>query len=188
MGRLVEMVHVTLGGEQGDNAWAMPYIDDEHNAYASRLLRETDSLLLGRATFEGLSAAYTSMADAADGEVDPFVERMNALPKLVASISLHGRTELAWNASVIEGDVVDRVRELKTDADLNMLKYGDGRLSATLARHGLIDEWHLFLTPVAVGVGTHLFEYVDWAPQLELLDLTRFSSGVVVLVYGPGAR
>lgn len=188
MGRLVEATHVALGGEQGDNAWARPYLDDEHNAYAAALLNDADMLLLGRATYEGLSAAYTAMADDASetsGDLDGFVTRMNALPKVVASTTLRDQNDLPWNATVIDGDVVERVAELKQQPDHNLLKYGNGPLSATLARSNLIDEYHLFLTPVAIGAGKHLFADIDWAPHLNLLDLTRFASGVVVLVYGP---
>lgn len=188
MGKLVETTHVALGGEQGNNAWAMPYLDDEHHTYASRLLGDADMLLLGRATYEGLSTAYTAMAENASeepSEFDRFVARMNALPKLVASTTLRGRMGLPWNATVIDGDVAEAVAELKQKPGHNLLKYGDGPLGATLARHGLIDEYHLFLTPVAVGTGKHLFADIDWAPHLTLLDIIRFASGVVVLVYGP---
>jgi dihydrofolate reductase len=51
--------------------------------------------------------------------------------------------------------------------------------------HGLIDEFHLFLTPVAVGKGSHLFADIDTEPHLTLIDVTRFDSGVIVLVYAP---
>jgi dihydrofolate reductase len=188
MRKLKEATHVTLGGEQGNNAWAHPYLNDEHLAYTSALLDNADTLLLGRRTYEGLSAAYTRMAVTATDNpkgFKQFVARMNTLPKLVASTTLQGRTDLAWNTAVIEGDVADRVHQLKQRPGHDIIKYGNGPLSATLAKHNLIDEYHLFLTPVAIGTGTHLFADVDWAPHLELLDLTRFTNGVVVLVYGP---
>lgn len=188
MSKLIEATHVTLGGEQGNNAWAHPYLNDEHRVYASTLLNNADALLLGRRTYEGLATAYTRMAATATDQPDgfnQFVTRMNNLPKLVASTTLQGRTDLTWNATVIDGDVADRVRQLKQRPSHNILKYGNGPLSATLAKHDLIDEYHLFVTPVAIGTGTHLFADVDWAPHLKLLDLTRFTNGVVVLVYGP---
>jgi dihydrofolate reductase len=186
--KVIEATHVSLGGEQGDNAWAHRYLDEEHHAYASTLLRDADMLLLGRRTYEGLSNAYMRMAvDASDEQTDfnQFVGRMNRIPKLVASTTLAGRSDLTWNASVIAGDVAETVSELKQRPGHDILKYGNGRLSATLARENLIDEYHLFLTPVAIGVGHHLFADFDWAPHLKLLDVTRFTSGVVVLIYGP---
>jgi dihydrofolate reductase len=52
----------------------------------------------------------------------------------------------------------------------------------------LIDEFHLLLTTIAVGKGKHLFEEIDDAPQLRLIDARRFESGVLRLIYTPKAR
>jgi dihydrofolate reductase len=184
MRKLIGFTHVSLGGEIGAlDAWAMPYLDDEHTAYAMRLLRSADALLLGRRTYEGLSVAYPAMADDA-GKANEFVERMNSIPKFVASRTLR---DLTWNATVIEGDVVQRVAELKEQPGGALLKYGTGPLDALLMANGLIDEFHLLLTPVAVGRGQHLFEDVEGMPHLRLADVTRFANGVLALVYTPTA-
>jgi dihydrofolate reductase len=106
---------------------------------------------------------------------------MNAIPKHVASTTL---SELSWNATVIEGPVAARVAELKS-AGAGLLKYGNGELDETLMEHGLIDEFHLFLTPAAVGRGTHLFERLEGVQHLDLVDVARFESGVLVAVYRP---
>jgi dihydrofolate reductase len=140
------------------------------------LLASADALLLGRHTYEGLSAGYTSMAR------DAFVDRMNSIPKFVASTTLH---EASWNATVIDGDVGSFVADLKRQPGGNIVKYGNGPLDVTLMEHKLIDEFHLLLTPVAVGQGQHLFEDLDGSPQLTLVDVTRFGNGVLVLVYVP---
>jgi dihydrofolate reductase len=181
MSTLIEATHVSLGGEIGSpNAWADPYLDEQHARYASRLLNAADALLLGRRTYEGLSAAYPKMA--ADSVPSEFIDRMNQIPKYVASTTLR---ETTWNATVIPGDVAAFVTDLKRRPGQNLLKYGTGPLDATLMEHGLVDEFHLFLTPVAVGVGQHLFEDIGWAPRLCLADVTRFDNGVIVLVYTP---
>ena len=183
MGKLVEATHVSLGGEIGSPRWARPYLDDEHARYAGRLLNAADALLLGRLTYEGLSVAYTGMAgEASPGAPIEFIERMNRIPKFVASTTLG---ETTWNATVIDEDVATFVDDLKRKSGKNLLKYGNGPLDATLMEHGLIDEFHLFLTPVAVGKGSHLFADLDTEPHLALIDVTRFDSGVIVLVYAP---
>lgn len=177
MRKLIESTHVTLGGEIGSpHEWGSPYLDDEHFAYADALLASADALLLGRHTYVGLSAGYTSMARNA------FVDRMNSIPKFVASTTLR---QTGWNATVIDGDVGPFVADLKRQPGANIVKYGNGPLDVTLMEHNLIDEFHLLLTPVAVGRGHHLFEALDQSPQLTLVDVTRFSSGVLVLVYVP---
>ncbi len=176
MGKLIEITHVSLGGQIDPLDWAFPYLDDEHLAYAEKQLVAADALLLGRRTYEGLSPAYQAMA------ASSFVDRMNAIPKFVASRTLRTAD---WNVTVIDGDVPTFVAELKSQRDLSLVKYGNGPLDATLMDHNLIDEFHLLLTPVAVGRGEHMFEELDGVRQLHLAEVMRFRSGVVVLVYEP---
>jgi len=176
MRKLIQSTHVSLGGQIDPLDWAFPYLDDEHLQYASELLDDADALLLGRRTYEGLSAAYPRMA------ASPFVDRMNAIPKFVASRTL---TEATWNATIIPGDVPDFVASLKRQPGRSIVKYGNGPLDRALLAAGLIDEFHLLLTPVATGSGRHLFEEIDGAPQLSLTDVRRFASGVLLLIYTP---
>ncbi len=182
MRKLIESTHVSLGGEIGSPQWAFPYLNEEHNDYAKRLLFAADALLLGRLTYEGLSAAYPAMTGYDSGVPSDFVERMNSIPKYVASTTLR---ETVWNATVIDGDVASFVADLKKQPGSNIIKYGNGPLDATLMEHGLIDEFHLLMTPVAVGRGQHMFEAVEHGPALNLVDVTQFSNGVVILTYTP---
>jgi dihydrofolate reductase len=183
MRKLIESSHVTLGGRvDAPQEWAFPFLDDEHNDYATQLLASADALLLGRITYEGLAPAYLAMADGDHGAPSEFIERMNRITKFVASTTM---TETTWNASVIDGDVASFVADLKGLPGGNIVRYGNGPLDATLMEHGLIDEFHLLLTPVAVGGGHQLFESVASAPVLELVDVARFASGVLKLVYVP---
>ena len=182
MRKLIESTHVSLGGEIGSPQWAFPYLNEEHNDYAKRLLFAADALLLGRLTYEGLSAAYPAMTSVDSGVPSDFIERMNSIPKYVASTTLR---EAAWNATVIDGDVASFVADLKQQPGGNIIKYGNGPLDATLMEHGLIDEFHLLMTPVAVGRGQHMFEAIEDGPALTLVDVTQFSNGVVILTYTP---
>jgi dihydrofolate reductase len=179
MRKLIELTHVSLGGEIDPLEWAMPYLDDDHLKYSSGLLSNADALLLGRRSYQGLSAAYTAMPP------NPFVTRMNTIPKHVASRTLR---EANWNATVIDTDVVDFVATLKSQPGNDIIKYGNGPLSALLMRHNLIDEFHILLTPVAVGKGHHMFEDLDDSPALDLVATHQFASGVLALVYTPTSR
>lgn len=154
----------------------MPYLNDEHQAYASQQLFNADALVLGRRTYEGLSAAYTAMPSS------PFVDRMNSIQKYVASNSLQ---ELGWNASVIKGDVAESIARLKQEPGNQLIKYGNGSLDAVLMKARLIDEFHILLAPVTVGTGQHMFESIPHRAALQLADITAFKNGVVVLVYTP---
>ncbi len=176
MRKLIETTHVALGGEIGSLDWAFPYLDDEHMRYVTELLTGADALLLGRQTYEHFSVAYPAMTSNA------FVDRMNSIPKFVASATL---TQTSWNATVIPGDVADFVAGFKRQPGGNIVKFGNGPVDQVLMAHNLIDEFHLLLTPVASGSGLHLFEEIKGAPQLTLADVRRFASGVLLLTYTP---
>jgi dihydrofolate reductase len=77
------------------------------------------------------------------------------------------------------------VAELKQRPGHNILKYGTGPLDRTLLEHNLIDEFHIWLFPVALGSGQRLFEDIPVATHLKLVDTTTFSTGIVVLTYTP---
>jgi dihydrofolate reductase len=177
MGKLVESTFVSLDGViENPQNWSPPYWDDEHRAYASKLLWDADALLLGRKTYEGFAEAWPARAGA-----DEFTDRINELPKYVVSTTLKDTT---WNASVLEGDAVEAIGRLKDEDDAKLLKYGTGELDRTLLEHGLVDEFHFWYFPVLAGGGQTLIEGIEMT-HLDLLDVARFQSGIVVHVLGP---
>jgi len=103
------------------------------------------------------------------------------MPKFVASRTLTGAT---WNATIIEGDVAEAVARLKDQDGDDLLKFGTGELDRTLLEHGLLDELHFWIFPVLAGSGQHLIDGID-VTHLELIDSTRFGSGIVVNTYAP---
>ncbi len=171
MRKLIETTHVSLGGEVGPiQDWVSPYLEEEHKAYTARQLREAGCLLLGRSTYEGLSAAYPAMNGGHSETFTEFIARMNRIPKYMASTALR---ETTWNATMIDGNVASFVKDLKQQPGGNIIKYGNGPLDPALMEHGLIDEFHLLLAPVALGKGKHLFEDIHAAPSMNLVDVTR---------------
>ncbi|MGH3302098.1 MAG: dihydrofolate reductase family protein [Streptosporangiaceae bacterium] len=112
MRRLIESTFVTLGGDIGaPQQWGPPYLfGPEQAEYSRALLFGADALLLGRKTYEGLSAGYTAIAAAGPGPTADFVVAMNAIPKYVASTTL---TQAGWNATVLGADVPGEIAALK---------------------------------------------------------------------------
>ena len=183
MRRLIESTFVSLGGDIGaPQEWGAPYLfGPKPDEYSRALLFGADALLLGRKTYEGLSAAYTAMAAGEPGPMADFVDAMNAIPKYVASTTL---TSVGWNATLLGADVAAAVAELKKQSGKYLLKYGTGPLDRVLMRSGLIDELRIWIVPVTTGPGQRLFEDVDDI-GLTLRDTRTFPSGVVVLTYAP---
>jgi dihydrofolate reductase len=176
MRKLVESTFVTLDGViSSPQDWSPPYWDEEHEAYASKLLFGADALLLGRATFESFAEAWPQRSGS------DYIDRINAMPKYVASRTL---TDATWNATVIDGDVAEEVGRLKEEPGEAILKFGTGELDRTLLAHGLIDELHFWVFPVLAGAGDRLIDGIE-VTHLQLVETTRFGSGIVVLVYTP---
>lgn len=176
MRKLVESTFVTLDGRiSAPQEWSAPYWDDDHAGYATKLLFAADVLLLGRATYEGFVQAWPERSG------DPYTDRINSMPKYVAS---HTLTEATWNTTVLAGDVAEQVAALKAEEGGNILKFGTGELDLTLIAHGLVDEFHFWVFPVLAGSGQSLIDGID-VTHLELVATTPFTSGVVVHTYAP---
>jgi len=174
MRKLIESTFVTMDGViNSPEKWGAPYWNDEHHGYSSELIFAADALLLGRVTYEGFAQAWPSRKG------DEFSDRINSMPKYVASRTLKGA---GWNATVLKGDVAEEVTKLKEQAGQSILKYGTGELDRALFEHRLVDEYHFWLFPGFVGRGDRLFERFD-TTHLRLLRTTKFSTGIVVLVY-----
>ena len=176
MRKLIESTFVTLDGViSNPHHYGAPYWDDEHNGYAAKMMDDTDALVLGRATYEGFAPAWSARSG------DPFTDKINAMPKYVASRTL---TETSWNATILEGDAVEAVAALKQQPGQNLLKYGTGEFSRALLEAGLIDELHLWVFPVVAGKGDRLLEGLELT-HYKLIGATRFASGIVVHVLDP---
>jgi dihydrofolate reductase len=176
MRKLVGSTFVTLDGVISDpQLWGPPYWDEEHAAYAASLLEPADAMLLGRRTYEGFAEAWPKRSG------DPFTDKINAMPKHVASRTL---TETTWNATVIPGDLVEGVRALKAEEGANLVKYGTGEVDVALMDAGLLDELHLWVFPVVAGSGERLLPGIELR-HLRLTGTSAFRSGIVVHVLDP---
>jgi len=186
--KVVISVYSTLDGIIQPIDWTGHYATPEHAPYARQQLFEADALLMGRETYEIFASVWpvrTSDFDAPGSE--GYVQRINSLPKYVASTTL--QEPLAWNNSrVIKGDVAEAVTELKRQPGLNLLMYGAGPVAYTLIQNGLVDELQIWLYPVIAGNGVRLFTGASDMPYLQLRDARRFESGIMILTYEPENR
>ncbi len=167
------------GGMGGDNMefWKtnFQFHSPDVQKYLDELLLFPDALLMGQKTYAGFAAIWPTR----QGEM---ADRINAMPKYVASRTM--KAPLAWNATLIEGDVVEAIKKLKREAGKGLLQYGVGELTHTMLKHGLVDELRLLVSPYTFGEGPRIFERMG-VHTLELLDTKTFSSGVVALHYRP---
>jgi dihydrofolate reductase len=163
-------------GEIEAGGWTNPHWNDELAKLQTGLLLASDALLLGRVTYEGFAASWPDP----EHEEGPFADKMNTMPKYVASRTL---TDMAWNAALIEGDVADEAAKLKRDSGQNLLIYGSGSVVRLLLQHGLLDQLRLMIYPVVLGAGKLLFTGTGGQKELEPAGVMATSAGVVVVDY-----
>jgi dihydrofolate reductase len=153
----------------------MRYATDESESYKRDELFASDAQLLGRVTYEGFAAAWPTITDE-----QGFADRMNGMAKYVVSTTLR---DIGWNNShLISGDVRNAVAELKRQPGQDILVGGSRTLAQFLAKHGLVDEYHLLVYPIVLGTGKRLFDSEQYA-TLTLVEARPFASGVVALTY-----
>jgi len=178
MRKLVESTLVSLDGVVGSPwAWTGPLWDEESRRHALVALDRYDAFVFGRVTYETFAATWSQVKG------DAYLDRINAMPKFVASTTLRQTT---WNATLLDGDVVEAIKHLKQQSGRDLIKYGTGKLDRTLLEHRLIDEIQLWIMPVIVGRGQRLYEGVDPAKlKLRLESQKTFGNGAVLVSYRP---
>jgi dihydrofolate reductase len=167
------------GGEHTHphTGWVFDYLGPEQEQYKSEEVREAESQLLGRVTYEGFAAAWPERK----GE---FADKMNAMPKYVVSSTLE--EPLEWNNStLIQGDVAEGVGTLKGQDGGPILVAGSATLVRSLIENDLVDELRLMVFPVMIGGGKRLFPESQQKKPFKLSDSQTFETGVTVLTYEP---
>ena len=176
MGKLVVTSFITLDNVvEEPHLWSGTFQSDDTGELNGAVLSEADAMLLGRVTYEGFAAAWPSRSG------DVFADKFNAMPKHVVSSTLD-RAE--WNNStIIDDDVIERVRALR--ADQNLLVWGSPTLVQTLIDHDLVDEYVLLVSPIVRGKGIRLFRDGGDQHDLRVTEATLLSGGMLALRMTP---
>lgn len=141
---------------------------------------QSDALLLGRQTFEDFRGYWPLQTDDATG----VTAYLNEVQKYVVSSTL---TDPGWeNSTVLPGDPVAAVRDLKEQPGRDIVVTGSIRLVHALVAAGLVDEYRLFTYPVVQGRGRRLFPDGYEVPRLRLLESRAFRSGITYARYAAG--
>jgi dihydrofolate reductase len=91
-----------------------------------------------------------------------------------------------WDNTVLaKGNVVEEITNLKQQDGKDIIAYGGASFVSSLIKHGLIDEYHLFLNPAAIGNGMPIFREIESKKGLTLVKCTAFDCGSVLLNYEP---
>jgi len=182
MGRLIYAAIASLDGyvadDEGNFDWSMP--DEEVHAFVNELERPVGTYLYGRRMYEVMAYWETAHELAEPPVIHDYARIWRAADKIVYSKTLE---EVSSARTRIERDFdPEAVRRLKETAGRD-LSVGGPDLAAHAIEAALVDEYHLFLSPVVVGGGKAALP-PNVRFELELLDERRFGNGVVHLHYG----
>ena len=161
--------------------WA--HFDNEASTVMDEIYQRADTFLFGRRTYEVFAGSWGTWGDPGDS---PIWTALNTRPKYLASTTLF---DPKWaNTTVISGDLVAAIRELKGKLGGELQVHGSGALFRLLLDNGLIDEINLFTFPVVVGQGTRLFPNTGLNIALELVGSQSTPTGITIQVYRTSGR
>src|SRR5215207_3441548 len=182
MAKLIYSAIASLDGyvadEEGNFDWAAP--DEEVHTFVNDLERQVGTHLYGRRMYEVMRYWETAHAITDRQSVgQDYAKIWRSADKIVYSKTLH---TVSSARTRIERDFdAEAVRRMKAQSRRNISVGGPG-LAARALQAGLVDECHLFFTPIVVGGGKRSFP-PNVRLELELLDERHFEGGVVYLRY-----
>jgi dihydrofolate reductase len=156
--------------------WTVPFVDDMGLEAKAAELSVPFDLLLGRRTYEIFASYWPNEPHSDIGKP------LNDATKYVVSRS---RLALDWGPSVLIEDAAEGVAALKQEDGPELQVHGSGNLAQTLIRHGLVDEYHLWVFPLVLGQGRRLFADGTVPATLRLVDSKVSPTGVFMGTYEP---
>ena len=187
MGRLIATTQATLDGVIDPvGEWVMP--EGDHGEHSFERQEKSAGMVLGRKTWEGLAGYWPN-------ESGKWADMVNSMRKWVGSTSLHSAAssasrpgaagELEWNSTLLDGPIEESIPKLKEEVDGDLFMHGSGEFAYALADAGLVDVFEVYLNPIVWGEGNVHVLGDRGTVRMELDDVKRFDSGVVLLNYRP---
>lgn len=158
--------------------WLVPHFSPDMGAIMLDIFSRASAFLLGRGTYDIFSAHWPKVTD----PNDPVANKLNTLPKFIASST---KNSFEWNNSKHVANVPTDIETIRNQLEGELQAHGSHGLAQTLIEHNLIDEYRLFIFPVALGNGKRLFNSFSAPIGLELMGARSLSQGVVYSVYRP---
>jgi dihydrofolate reductase len=191
-----------VGGPNGEIDWLFKTFDEGANSWTVESLWRVGVHIMGSRTFQDMAAYWPS-------STEPVAAPMNEIPKVVFSrkglgkaattraladatrvrtdqVAATASNASSWtNPGVASGDLSSEIARLKQQPGKPILAHGGASFARSLVRHGLVDEYHLLVHPVALGRGLPLFSELEKPLDLKLVSATAFDSGAVAHIYRP---
>ena len=170
-----------IAGPNGEMDWMTFNWDDELKNYVSEITEPVDCIVLGRKLAQGFIPHWAAIAANPDDPQFTAGRKFTDTHKVVFTKTI---SESGWNNTVLaKGDLAQEITTLKEQDGKDIIAYGGAAFVSALIKQALIDEFHLFINPAAIGNGMTIFKELDSKQHLSLVKSTAFTCGVVVLHY-----
>ena len=161
--------------------------DKKLREYTTNLILSAEHFLISRQMAEeGFMDHWQNAAKNNKSTQYTFAKHIYETHKIVFSKSLNKNIPIpgGWeNSDIVNDDFVKVIKKLKKDSSKDIIAFGGSNFVSSLIKEKLIDEYHLYINPVAIGKGLPIFHNLNNIQQLKLISSQSFDCGIVVLVY-----
>lgn len=177
-----------IAGPNGEMDWmTLPWTEDI-NKYVTVITDTVDTIVLGRKLAEGFIPYWANVAANQNDPEFTAGRIFTDTHKVVFTKTLDKSYPITkeWKNTVLaKNDLVSEITHLKKLEGKDIIAYGGAAFVSSLIRHGLIDEYHLFINPSAISKGMTIFKEPGLSRNLTLVNSESFECGIVVLNYIP---
>jgi len=168
-------------GPNDELDWMSFNWDETTIKYVNDLTDSSDTILLGRKMTPGfISYWLETVKDPKNPEYE-FGRKMIDTPKVVFSKTV---TESEWiNTEVANGELNEEINKLKNKPGKDIVVYGGASFVSSLIKEGLIDDFYIFVNPIAIGKGKSIFGDINGKLRMNLVDSVKCSGGILINQY-----
>jgi dihydrofolate reductase len=170
-----------IAGPKNEMDWIDFSWDKKLRQYEDRLHEPVDTIILGRKMTNEFISYWSNVMNKPENPEYKFAKKMMETPKIVFTKTLN---KSEWpNTEIATGDLKDEITKLKSQEGGDIIVYGGASFDSSLIKENLIDEFYLFINPVAIGNGKTIFKDLEEIRKLSLVEYIAFDSGTVLLHY-----
>jgi len=171
-----------IAGPNGEMDWMVGLLDDEPLKYVSKITESVDTILLGRKMTDVFISYWLNVMNKPDDRWNAFAKKMIEIPKVVFTKTLN---KSEWiNTDIATGNLIEEVNKVKSQNGRDIVVYGGASFDSSLIKEKLVDEFYLFINPVAIGNGLTIFKDLNEIQKYTLIESKAFECGIVLLRYG----
>src|ERR687892_2797181 len=143
-----------IAGPNNEMDWLV--WDDNYIKYLNEITESVDTIIMGRKMVDEFIPYWTEVTNKPDDPWNAFAKKMVEIPKVIFTKTLN---KSEWiNTDIATGDLIEEVSKIKSQNGRDIVVYGGASFDSSLIKESLIDEYYLFINPVAIGNGMTIFK------------------------------